>query len=191
MKSICRFAKKASRMTSRTDVRIAIFTLAITVVAAAADTAGGIRWTAPSGWKSQGERPMRAATYAVPAAPGDKEDGECAVFYFGAGQGGGVQDNIDRWIGQFQQPNGKPSKDVARTAKQTINGLPVTTIDLTGTYLAGGPMMASKMPRPGYRLLGAIVEGPQGGVFFKFTGPAKTVAAGQAAFQSMLKSVTR
>ena len=134
---------------------------------------------------------MRAATYAVPAAPGDKEDGECAVFYFGPGQGGGVQDNLDRWISQFQQPDGKPSKTAAQISKQTINGLPVTTISLTGTYISGGPMMAAKIPRPGYRLLGAIVEGPQGAVFFKFTGPAKTVAAGQAAFQTMLKSVSR
>jgi hypothetical protein len=169
---------------------LACFAAAVALLSAA-DTAGGIRWTAPAAWKPQGERPMRAATYAVPAAPGDKEDGECAIFYFGPGQGGGVQDNLDRWISQFQQPDGKPSKSAAQISKQTINGLPVTTISLTGTYLSGGPMMAAKTPRPGYRLLGAIVEGPQGAVFFKFTGPAKTVAAGQAAFQSLLKSVSR
>jgi hypothetical protein len=151
---------------------------------ACAESAGGLQWTAPAGWKSQPQRPMRAATYAVPAAAGDKEDGECAVFYFGPGQGGGVEANIQRWVSQFET-SAKP-----QTAKKTINGLAVTTIDLSGTYLASaGPMAPTKTSKPGYRLLGAIVEGPQGGVFFKFTGPAKTVAAGQAAFDKMLAGI--
>ena len=155
-------------------------------VATAAESAGGLQWTAPASWKAQATRPMRAATYAVPAAPGDKEDGECAVFYFGPGQGGGVDDNLKRWASQFQT-DAKP-----QTAKKTINGLSVTTIDLSGTYLASaGPMSPTKTSKPGYRLLGGIVEGPQGGVFFKFTGPAKTVAASQAVFDKLLASVRK
>ena len=157
-----------------------------------AESAGGISWTPPSAWKSQGARPMRAATYVVLAAPGDSEPGECAVFYFGPGQGGGVDDNLRRWIGQFQQPDGKPSEAAAKTAKQKINGFAVTTIDLPGTYLASaGPMSPTKTPKPGYRLLGAIVEGPEGAIFFKLTGPARTVAAAQPAFQGLLKSITK
>jgi len=39
-----------------------------------------------------------------------------------------------------------------------------------------------------YRLLGAIVEGPGGNVFIKFTGPAKTIAANQIAFKQLLNS---
>ena len=60
-------------------------------------------------WRAQPERPMRAATYTVAAAPGDREPGECAVFFFGRGQGGSVQDNIDRWRSQIQGPDGKPA----------------------------------------------------------------------------------
>jgi hypothetical protein len=40
----------------------------------AADSSAGIRWTAPSNWKSEGDRPMRLATYQIP------EGGECAVY---------------------------------------------------------------------------------------------------------------
>ena len=58
---------------------------------AGAETAGGVKWTMPSGWKSEGSRPMRAATYRVAASAGDSEDGECGVFYFGAGQGGQLE----------------------------------------------------------------------------------------------------
>lgn len=170
-----------------------IVSFAITAaVCAHAETAGGLKWTAPATWKAQGQRPMRAATYTVPRTAGDTEDGECAVFYFGPGQGGAADANIKRWIGQFEAPGGGPADKLAKTTKGTLNGLPVTRIDLSGTYKpSGGPMMQATGSKPGYRLLGAIVEGPQGPVFFKFTAPAKTAAAGQAAFESMLRSVSR
>jgi hypothetical protein len=125
----------------------------------------------------------------VPAAAGDGEEGECAVF---VNIGGGVQANVDRWIGQFEQPDGGASKSKAKTETKTINGLPVTMIDLTGTYKGGGTMMsagAPPAPKTGFRLLGAIVEGKSGPVYFKLTGPAKTIAAAQADFQKMLSSL--
>lgn len=166
--------------------------LAATASLVSAEQAGGVKWTAPSTWKTQGPRPMRAATYVIPAAAGDKDAGELAVYYFGPGQGGGVDANIKRWIGQFQRPDGKPAAGLEKTAKRTISGLPVTTIDLSGTYTgAAGPMATEKIIKPGYRLLGAIVEGPEGGVFFKFTGPAKTVAANSPAFERLLNSVKK
>ena len=138
----------------------------------------------PAGWKSEGQRPMRLATYTL--APG----AECAVYFFGTGQGGSVDANIDRWVGQFQQADGKPSKSTAKIAKRTIHGLPVTTVDVSGAYTGmGGPTAQAGAPVPGYRLLAAIAEGPQGSVFFKFTGPAKIVAANQAGFDKMLESL--
>ena len=42
-------------------------------------------------------------------------------------------------------------------------------------------------PKPGYRLLGAIVEGPEGAVFFKLTGPEKSVTAAEKTFRKMLE----
>ena len=168
------------------------FGLALSATLAVAETAGGIKWTAPAAWKAQAQRPMRAATYTVPKAAGDPEDGECAVFYFGAGQGGGVNENIRRWIGQFEAPGGGPADKLANTSKGTSNGLPVTRVDLTGTYKAAtGPMMQAGGSKPGYRMLGAIVEGPQGALFFKFTAPAKTASAQQPEFEKLLQSISR
>ncbi len=148
---------------------------------------GELKWTAPTRWQTGPEKPMRAATYLIPAAAGDGEGAECAVF---AGIGGGVQANIDRWIGQFEQPDGGASAAKAKQKKETINGFQVTTVDLTGTFAGGGMAMGQPATKkPGYRLLGAIVESPQGEIFFKLTGPAKTVAAAQNEFQSLLKSI--
>jgi hypothetical protein len=132
---------------------------------------------------------MRAATYIAPAAKGDSEGGECAVF---TNIGGGVQANIDRWIGQFEQPDGSSSEAKAKQEKETINGFAVTMVDLTGIFTGAGMAMGQPSTRkPNYRLLGAIVEGASGEVFFKLTGPAKTIAAAQSDFQAMLKSIKK
>jgi hypothetical protein len=169
-------------------MRRPLLALILCGAAAFAESAGGLKWTAPPAWKAQPERPMRVVTYTVPKAAGDKEDGECAVFYFGPNQGGGVDANIQRWIGQFDSP----AEKTAKTSKSKVNGLPVTRLEVSGTYKpSGGAMMRAQGTRPNYRMLGAIVEGPQGAVFFKFTAPAKTVAAQQPAFEGMLKSVSR
>ena len=152
--------------------------------------AAGVKWVAPARWGSEAPRPMRVATYRIPPAADDSEAGECGVFFFGTGQGGGVDANVKRWVDQFQQPDGKPIV-VPKTAKQQISGLSVTTVDVSGTYTGAGGPMGPKVSKPGYRLLGAIVEAPNGGVFFKLTGPAKTVAAAEKEFQALLRSLRK
>ena len=158
----------------------------------AATEAGGVTWTAPSGWEAQGAKPMRVATYRISPAKGDTEGAELAIFYFGAGQGGAVDANVKRWLSQFQKADGTPVTDKdARPKKDTFNGLPVTTVDVKGTYTGGGPMMGPSTPKPGYRLLGSIVEGPEGAIFFKLTGPERTVASAEKGFRKLLESVKK
>ncbi len=154
--------------------------------AAVEGTAAGVKWMAPVSWKLQAARQMRVATYDIPGAPGS-EPGECGVFYFGEGQGGGVEENFARWVKQFEG-GGPPKK-----AEKTVHGLRVHTIDVSGTYLAsGGPMMQSQgKKQPGFRLLGAIVEAPQGLVFFKCTGPTATIGKAQAEFDALLGSLAK
>lgn len=147
--------------------------------------AGGIQWKVPARWTTGAGSSMRVATYAVAGAKG-AEAGECAVFFFGPGQGGGVDDNVARWAKQFE---GAPKAETRTTA---VAGLRVTRAQVAGTYLApGGPMMQSTGKRAGYRLLGAIVEAPGGNVFFKLTGPAATVDAAQAEFDALVASVRK
>src|SRR4029077_3648113 len=153
-----------------------------------AESAASLHWTAPAGWKAGPPQMMRAATYAVAAAPGDTAAAECVVYFFGAGQGGSVEANIERWKGQFTN-SGKPAPAVV--SKRAAHGVAMTTIDVAGEYSGlGGPMAASK-PVPGYRLLGAIVEGPGGNIFVKFTGPAKTIAANKPKYDQFLASFAK
>ena len=158
--------------------------LLVGVVLLVAESGAGVKWTMPQSWKAEAERPMRLATYTVSPA------GECGVYYFGPGKGGSVDANLDRWIGQFLQADGKPSKAAGKIAKRTVQGLAVTTVDVSGAYTGmGGPTAQAGPAMPDYRLLGAIVEGPEGSIFFKFVGPAKTIAANQAAFDKMIESL--
>src|ERR1700720_1106635 len=155
-----------------------------------AESVAGLKWMPPAGWKSSGTTSMRAATYPVAPVQGDQEGAECAVYFFGLGQGGSVQANIDRWEGQFKTPGGKPAP--AKITTITIHGLPVTTIDVSGEYSGmAGPAATQPASVMGYRLLGAIIEGPGGNMFINFTGSAKTVAANQSKFQQLLDSFDR
>jgi hypothetical protein len=157
---------------------------------ARAEEAAGLSWTAPAEWTVGDARPMRIVTYKLPMAKGDTEAGELAVFYFGQGQGGAVDANIKRWVSQFQRPDGSSAEKDAKTQQEKLAGLPVTTVDVKGTY-TGGPMMGPASPKPGFRLLGAIVEGPEGAIFFKLTGPEKTVANAEKPFRKMLEGMKK
>jgi len=91
-----------------------------------------ITWVDPPAFKRvPPSNPMRKASFVVPRAAGDSEDGELTVFYFGPGQGGSIDANVDRWIGQMKQPDGSESKDKARREAQTVNGLKVTSVDVS------------------------------------------------------------
>jgi len=169
----------------KTALSVILSLLVGTVVLA--DSVAGLQWTAPVGWTSEAARPMRAATYAVPPATGDRPGAECVVYFFGEGQGGSVDANLERWRSQFRGPAGKAA--AAQVGRRTSQGLTITTIDVSGDYTGmGGPMAREQSVVAGYRLLGAIVEGPRGNVFVKFTGPAKTIAANEEKFAQLLQS---
>jgi hypothetical protein len=152
--------------------------------------AGEVSFKVPDGWKV--EKPtseMRLAQYKLPKAEDDSEDALLVVFYFGPGQGGTTQANIDRWVNQVKQPDGSASQDKARTETLTVNGLPVTTVDVQGTYSGG--MSQDSAPKDSnsiYRLRGAVIETPKGSYFVKLTGPEKTVRHWDQAYKDYIKS---
>jgi hypothetical protein len=167
-------------------------------VAGKASTAGqatgscapaGIEWKVPTGWVLGPEKAMRVATYM---AGGLDAPAECAVFFFGTGQGGDVDGNIARWISQVKQPDGSDSGEKAKKDKVKSACCEITTIEVEGTYLASsGPMMQTTAEKPGFVLLGAIASGPKGNVFFKLTGPKSTVDRVRENFLTMLRSVNK
>ena len=149
-----------------------------------------LRYDAPDDWiERPSASPMRVTEFSLPKVPGDAEDAELVVFYFG-GSGGGVEANLQRWIGQMEQPDGRSSFEVASTTGFEANGLAVTVLDVPGTYVAAvSPGSATRLSKPSFRLLAAVVETPVGPYFFKLTGPDRTVARWDDPFSAFLRSV--
>jgi hypothetical protein len=146
-----------------------------------------LHWDDPPRWKrGPVSSPMRVAEYVVPSAARDSADAECTVITFGSNQGGGVENNVDRWVRQFNPLSGAPSK-----ATRQVGGMNVTRVEVAGSYhpmaMPGGPSGASTLPDA--RLVGAIVEAPSGLWFFKLTGPDNAVKAAAAEFDAMIGSL--
>ena len=151
---------------------------------------GALKFDAQPGWVAKTTTSsMRVAEFALPKADGDPEDASLVVYFFG-GQGGTVQANLDRWIGQMTQPDGKASKDVAKTATMTSRGMNITMVDLPGTYVAEmTPGATQRFNKPNFRLRAAVVETPAGPYFIKVVGPAKTMARWDASVTAFVRSV--
>lgn len=149
----------------------------------------GLTWSAPPGWKEEPPaNPMRHKQYRLPGAGGDAE---LVVSYFGSGQGGDATSNAQRWGAQFSQPEGGSPQEALSTTSLDVGGVKVLLVETSGTYT---PMMASPedvQERPGYALVGAIVEGPDANWFFKLTGPEGTVREQRPAFLQMIQSIKR
>ncbi|HTL42897.1 MAG TPA: hypothetical protein VL262_01075 [Vicinamibacterales bacterium] len=161
-------------------------------LAFAVQAAGGhLTFHAPAAWHTRPPASsMRVAEFVIPHAPDDSEDAELIVYYFGAQGGGGAQANIDRWIGQMQQPDARPPADSAKTETRTINGLAVTGVDVSGTYVAEvRPGASEHYNKPDFRLLAAVVSTPNGPYYIKLTGPSRTVAAAKPAYDAFLGSL--
>ncbi|GAB4362808.1 MAG: hypothetical protein Kow0042_00130 [Calditrichia bacterium] len=149
-----------------------------------------LKFNAPRGWiEEEPASSMRLAQYRLPGAPGE-EDAILSVFHFKSG-GGTVEGNLRRWFGQFVQPDGSPTEAHAQREDLTVNGLPVTLVYVTGTFLQSrSPMMMSGPvdEKPGYALLAAIVDTGKGPWFFKATGPQKTIERWQNSFQEFVQT---
>ncbi len=151
---------------------------------------GEVTYKVPDGWTV--EKPsseMRVAQYKLPKAEGDGDDALLVVYYFGPGQGGTPQANIDRWVNMVKQPDGSPSTDKAKMETLIVNGLKVSTVDVQGNYSGGMSQdSAPKDSKAIYRLRGAVIETPKGSYFVKLTGPEKTVVHWGQSFNDYIKS---
>ena len=158
---------------------------------AAANSSGSLKFSAPANWVE--EKPgssMRVAQYKLPKVADDAEDGSAVLYFFGQGQGGGTAANIERWVNQMQQSDGSASKDKAKEETLTVNGLKVTTVDVSGTYTAEmAPGSGTFHNNPNYSLRAAVIETPKGSYYLKVVGPAKTIAKWDSSISEFLKSV--
>lgn len=144
---------------------------------------GGLTFQVPSTWAQvQPKINMIEAEFAIPKLESDPANGRVTVM----SSGGTIEQNIDRWKSQFEDAE----DDAIKVSAKDVGKLKVHVVDITGTYLdtMGNPA-GPKSKRENYRLLGAIIESPNGNYYVKCYGPAPTMEHHHAGFQKLVDSV--
>lgn len=165
--------------------------MTVVLLSALLSLAATLKFDVPQGWVTKPPASsMRVAEFSLPKAEGDAEDAGATVYFFGAGQGGSVEANLTRWMDQMSQPDGAPSKSVAKTTTFTAHSLKITVVDVAGTYTAEmSPGSTDHFNKPNFRLKAAVVETPGGTYYVKVTGPQKTIARWDESVTTFLKSL--
>ena len=182
------FAPMITRRQSLIASLFAIVTLISGANSRAADPAslkvGEFTFKAVDKWKTKEvPRMMSQGGFTLLTSDGTKTI-DADFYHFGAGQGGDLEANVNRWKGQFQP--GADGKEVKLERTEVLYGKrKVTYVVITGTFLSGSPMGA-KTPQPGSAMIGAILESGEGSVFVKFTGPEKEITASKETFKKLI-----
>ncbi len=153
-------------------------------------TVCGLSFVVPKTWvDAKPLNPVRARQWTVPALKSGGAPGEVVIFFFGAGQGGDTKSNIDRWLTNVTAPDGSPAQ--SDITMRSVNGFKITQLLVFGTYtnpMAATPGMPAT-PKPGFGLIGAVIERPEGSFFFRFTGPEALIKSQLVPFTKFLDSV--
>lgn len=164
-------------------------------------TEAGLRFEMPADWEWVAEPSgPRQAECLLPSLD-DEERPRLTIHHFGDAAGS-VEQNLIRWAAQFAdgaaREGAEGSADEAesplsraRVETETIRDFEVTRIWLAGRYVAEThPGSGVREDRPGWALLGAILETDDGAFYVKVTGPARSVAAVDPAVTRMLRTAT-
>jgi hypothetical protein len=144
----------------------------------------------PDAWVAETPKSeMRQLQFSVPALPGGEggDGAEFVVYFFGPGQGGTLEANIERWQSQFKGPDGAP---VAPTVTQIgSEAIPATLVELRGSYGRSVGMGPGDDVQTDRMLLAGVIETPEGNLFPQLHGPADLVAAQRDGFIAFVKGI--
>ncbi len=138
---------------------------------------GEFSFERPEGWGwVVPDSAMRKAELSVPGG------GDVTFFFFGPDAGGSVEQNIQRWVNQFE---GGAEGSQAMRREETFGDTKVAFVTAGGTFQSGMPG-GPTTPAPATGLHGAILQGAGGNVFVKMTGPEGVVAEVTPVFEKMI-----
>lgn len=146
----------------------------------------GLTSEVPAEWVSgQPSSTMRVLQFEIPGGEGG-DGAQFVVYFFGPGQGGSLDANLERWASQFSGPDGKPIEPVVTPLKSTM---PATLVELRGSYARNVGMGQSGDALPDRMLLAALVETAEGNLYPQLHGPAALVAAQRDAFVGFIEGI--
>ena len=133
----------------------------------------------PPGWQQVASSQFRDPNFVI----GPNGEIECYVSVLG-GSGGGLLINANRWRGQMGRAEFSP-EEFAALPRATVLGHEAVIVDFNGDF-AG---MGAEQAKPGYRLVGALIEAPDRAIFIKMTGPDAAVEAQKDNFALFAQSL--
>lgn len=146
----------------------------------------GLTSEVPSDWVPQEpSSSMRLLQYDIPGASAEAS-AHFVVYYFGPGQGGTLEANLERWSSQFSNPDGSPVKPEVTPLK---SNMPATIVELRGSYARAVGMGPGNEVLPDRMLLAAVVETSQGNLYPQLHGPADLVTAQRQAFIDFIQGI--
>lgn len=151
---------------------------------------GGLKFYMPPHWVAEpAETPARAGQWRIkPPYDATSDDGRLIAFFFGTGHGGSAKESIDAWMGTMFTTEGHPA--AAEVKYRVVNGCKISQVVVFGTYSDPVPLPGfPPVSKPGYGLIGTVVENPHGNIYWRFTGPEPLVAANIPLFNKMIDSV--
>ncbi len=135
----------------------------------------GIRFDVPSSWDEQPESEFYEAKYVI-----GSESGEMTLTL--TTMGGGVEANLERWVGQFQQsPDSRPRRDTLR-----VDGTSSEWLDVRGTFRSR--VGSRPGPHEDWRLLGVAIPMRPRPFLLKLVGPRAAVSKFEDEFRSFVRS---
>lgn len=141
----------------------------------------GFTWDVPSGWtESNNASAMRLVTLNA----GPASEAECYIVVLG-GAGGGIANNLNRWLGQVGQ-SALSESEIAALPTLTVLGQAVPYLAAEGQYTGMGDRAEE-----GSMLLGVAVLLDGRSLFIKMTGPAALVKQEQERFKAFCTSLKR
>ncbi len=141
----------------------------------------GINFSVPAGWKevelSPAQQGFIDARFQIPTPHGD-------VTLTCSSNAGGIETNVQRWIGQFHPPEGKRPV----IGDLDVGGKKATWVDLAGEFDAG-PMAGANPGKSGpiERMLGVAIPLGSRDFYLKLTGSDAAVSDIRSAFREFAR----
>lgn len=138
-----------------------------------------LTWETPQGWTEEKGTGMRMATFTTT----DADPITCTIVSLGGGSGG-VEANVQRWLGQLALDVSDQSfaqfMDKQSTL-QSAGGLEVRLIDFRSLHSTNDETQPS--------MLAGIIERDEQTIFIKMTGSRRSINQNQEPFKSLLTSL--
>ena len=147
----------------------------------------GMTFTPATQWTDLGASGSLVASYHYGPLEGDSDSATVTVHYLGEGEGT-VAEAQERWISRFSMPDGRDPHTATVQYTKIIDSMNVHVLNLMGNYHVPPDGATVKEM---YRLVGVVVEAPEGMVLLKLMGPEYTGRIMIEAFITMVFQIKR